>query len=110
MEAAGKAVMKNRTTKAVGALIAAATVLAGVAAAAPAAATPSTQAPSPTPAAADVDQHLASAAYITPTNPSWDQLIATGSRLGFVVVNVYNGPGTAPTPEWTSLIQRVHAA
>jgi hypothetical protein len=101
--------MKNRTTKAVGALIAAATVLAGVAAAAPAAATPSTHASSPSPAV-DVDQHLASAAYITPTNPSWDQLIATGSRLGFVVVNVYNGPGTAPTPEWTSLIQRVHAA
>ena len=106
--------MIKTNTKAVGALVAAATVLVGIAAAAPAIATtePSSSASQEGQAAAtmDVDQHLASAAYITPDNPSWEQLIATGSRLGFVVVNVYNGPGTAPTAAYTSLIERVHAA
>lgn len=75
----------------------------------PAASASSVTAPAQ-PSSSGLDQHLAAAAYITPTNASWDRLIATGSRLGFVVVNVYNGPGTARNADFASVIDRAHAA
>ncbi|GAA4174552.1 spherulation-specific family 4 protein [Gryllotalpicola koreensis] len=55
-------------------------------------------------------QHLAAAAYITPTSPDWPRLIATGRSLGFVVVNVSNGPGSAEDDAWKSVIDKAHAA
>lgn len=82
----------------------------GAAAALAWAAPASAQTPShPTPSPDSVAQHLAAAAYITPTDPSWSRIAAAGESLGFVVANVSNGPGSAPDASWKSVIDEAHA-
>jgi Spherulation-specific family 4 len=71
------------------------------------------------PASAAVDdfaQHLAIPAYINPTTDSatWDRLLGTSTtaagKIGIVVVNDLNGPGSAADPAWQQRITQAHAA
>ncbi|MCL2516271.1 MAG: spherulation-specific family 4 protein, partial [Microbacteriaceae bacterium] len=87
-------------------LAAAAIAALGAAGAAPAQAEPGAAPAHPD---AAVSQHLAAAAYISPTDPAWSQIAATGSALGFVVANVSNGPGSAEDDAWKAVIDNAHA-
>lgn len=58
----------------------------------------------------DLGQHVAVPAYIPPSDTtSWNSLNASTSQLGFVVVNVSNGPGSAVDTAWKSVIDAAHA-
>ncbi|GAA4166438.1 hypothetical protein GCM10022286_31090 [Gryllotalpicola daejeonensis] len=61
-------------------------------------------------ASSPIAQKLAAAAYISPTDAAWPRLITTGPSLGFVVVNVSNGPGSAAVDSWKTVIDQAHAA
>ncbi|MBO0731977.1 MAG: fibronectin type III domain-containing protein, partial [Acidimicrobiaceae bacterium] len=55
-------------------------------------------------------QHVAVPAYMPPSDTTdWNTLNASGSQLGIVVVNVYNGPGNAPDRSWKATIAAAHA-
>ncbi|MBO0813157.1 MAG: hypothetical protein J2P23_14090, partial [Microlunatus sp.] len=62
-----------------------------------------------TPNGDSIAQHLAAAAYISPSDPSWSRIAGTGEALGFVVANVFNGPGSAADPSWKAVIDQAHA-
>jgi hypothetical protein len=58
-------------------------------------------------------QQLAVPAYINPVadGASWVELgTAPPGRVGIVVANVANGPGSAPEPAWAAVIARAHAS
>jgi chitodextrinase len=58
----------------------------------------------------DLGQHVAVPAYIPPSDTtSWNSLNTATSQLGFIVVNVSNGPGSAVDPAWKSVIDAAHA-
>jgi Fibronectin type III domain len=58
----------------------------------------------------DLGQHIAVPAYIPPTDTtSWNSLNSSSSQLGFIVVNVSNGPGSAVDSSWQSVINAAHA-
>jgi hypothetical protein len=58
----------------------------------------------------DLGQHVAVPAYIPPSDTtSWSSLNSATSQLGFIVVNVSNGPGNAVDPAWKTVIDAAHA-
>ena len=58
----------------------------------------------------DLGQHVAVPAYIpTSDTASWASLTAANSQLGFIVVNIANGPDTVLNPEWETKIELAHA-
>jgi hypothetical protein len=62
---------------------------------------------------ADVVQQLAVPAYIDPVadSSSWLELAASPpGRVGIVVANVANGPGSRPEPAWTEVIHRAQTS
>jgi hypothetical protein len=61
----------------------------------------------------DAVQQLAVPAYIDPVagSASWVELgTSPPGRVGIVVANVANGPGSGPEPAWSAVIQRAHAS
>jgi hypothetical protein len=61
----------------------------------------------------DAVQQLAVPAYIDPVagSSSWLELGASPpGRVGIVVANVANGPGSAPEPAWSEVIHRAQAS
>ncbi|MFC5500687.1 fibronectin type III domain-containing protein [Lysinimonas soli] len=58
----------------------------------------------------DLGQHIAVPAYIPPSDTtSWSSLNSSTSQLGFIVVNVSNGPGSAVDSSWKTVIDAAHA-
>ena len=58
----------------------------------------------------DLGQHVAVPAYIPPSDAtSWSSLNSSSSQLGFIVVNVSNGPGSAVDSSWKTVIDAAHA-
>lgn len=58
----------------------------------------------------DLGQQVAVPAYIpTSDSASWGSLTTASSQLGFIVVNVANGPDTVLNPEWQTKINLAHA-
>ncbi|AMM21625.1 hypothetical protein AX769_17615 [Frondihabitans sp. PAMC 28766] len=58
----------------------------------------------------DLAQHVAVPAYIPPSDTtSWNSINSSSSQLGFVVVNVANGPGSVVDSTWQSTIAAAHA-
>ncbi|WP_061962087.1 spherulation-specific family 4 protein [Demequina flava] len=55
---------------------------------------------------------LAVPAYFHPaTHPvAWRELLEIAPMLRFVIVNIHNGPGTAPDPGYPAVIRALHAA
>ena len=65
------------------------------------------------PPSAWTGQVIADPAYIDPTSDSadWKTLIGSPtSKLGVVVANVLNGPGSTAVPAWSSVINAAHAS
>jgi Spherulation-specific family 4 len=58
-------------------------------------------------------QVIAVPSYINPagSKDAWDTLVASSpDKVGVVVANVLNGPGSEPVSAWTDVINRAHAA
>jgi hypothetical protein len=60
--------------------------------------------------APDLGQHVAVPAYIPPSDTaSWASLTSGAAQLGFIVVNVANGPDSAVNSSWQTVIDAAHA-
>lgn len=58
----------------------------------------------------DLGQHVAVPAYIPPSDTaSWASLTPPAAQLGFIVVNVANGPDSAVNSAWETIIDTAHA-